>query len=229
MINYLTVSILSARSWAWIFTFRTHASLVWCTVWVYDTFRSAAFIRITEIFRQTRAGACTVRFSANGICSTWWWWAHIFSGYFYNCGEKFMRTMPRMILVLEEIWRAIMLQWKIVYLLGCGLHCTNGLPVYPLIQTHIGVWLIVRHSVFTAHEPGQGSLHFWLIHARWLEQSLLLLHSGLQFGGIPMNSLRQEQEGLLFSTRHWAFGPQGDGWQGSVGGTDGSRAERKIC
>lgn len=66
--------------------------------------------------------------------------------------------------------------------------------------------------------PGHGSPHFWRIHARWLEHSLLLTHSGLQLGGVPINSGKQEQDGLSPATWHWEFGPQGDGWQGFFGG-----------
>lgn len=36
------------------------------------------------------------------------------------------------------------------------------------------------------HDPGQGSLHFSLIHAKLLKQSEFIEHSGLQFGGVPI-------------------------------------------
>jgi hypothetical protein len=55
----------------------------------------------------------------------------------------------------------------------------------------------------------------------------LLTHSGLQFGGAPINSGKQEHDGKLFTTRHCALGPQGDGSQGlSCGGED--KAKIKI-
>jgi hypothetical protein len=44
----------------------------------------------------------------------------------------------------------------------------------------------------------------------------LLVHSGLQFGGEPKNSGRQEQDGKSSVTRHSEFGPQGDGKQGLI-------------
>lgn len=44
-------------------------------------------------------------------------------------------------------------------------------------------------------EPGQGSRHFSLIHARLLGHSELIEHSGRQFGGDPIYEAMQEQEG----------------------------------
>lgn len=56
--------------------------------------------------------------------------------------------------------------------------------------------------------------------------SLLLTHSGLQFGGEPMNSARQEQDGESLITWHCVFGPHGDGTQGfSRGGSSNAEIE----
>lgn len=52
------------------------------------------------------------------------------------------------------------------------------------------------------------------MQAKLLLHSLLLIHSGLQFGGDPMNSGRQEHDGDSPITLHWALGPQGDGSHG---------------
>lgn len=49
--------------------------------------------------------------------------------------------------------------------------------------------------------------------------SLLLTHSGLQFGGVPKNSGKQEHEGDSLITLHSALGPQGLGWHGFEGTT----------
>lgn len=49
------------------------------------------------------------------------------------------------------------------------------------------------------------------------------MHSGLQFGGVPVNSGKQEHEGESFTTWQIALGPQGDGWQRLIG-TGGSSA-----
>lgn len=61
----------------------------------------------------------------------------------------------------------------------------NGSPLYPLLQEHIGVWLTTEHTAFEPHEPGQGSVHFWLIHDKWLGHSGFMVHSGLHEGGAP--------------------------------------------
>lgn len=84
-------------------------------------------------------------------------------------------------------------------------------------QTHIGVWLTTRHSALTPQDPRQGSLHFWFMQAKSLGHSLLLTHSGLQLGGMPMNSDEQEQEGELLTTLHWELGPHGEGSHGFCG------------
>lgn len=49
------------------------------------------------------------------------------------------------------------------------------------------------------------------MQARWLGHSLLLTHSGLQFGGDPINPSRQEHDGESPISLHSEFGPQGDG------------------
>lgn len=47
--------------------------------------------------------------------------------------------------------------------------------------------------------------------------SLLLMHSGLQYGGEPINSGRQLHEGEFPDIWHWVLGPHGDGWQTFIG------------
>lgn len=49
------------------------------------------------------------------------------------------------------------------------------------------------------------------MHARLSAHSLLLIHSGRQFGGMPIKLGRQEHDGELFITLHKEFGPQGVG------------------
>jgi hypothetical protein len=41
------------------------------------------------------------------------------------------------------------------------------------------------------------------------------MHSGLQFGGLPIISERHEHDGWSLIALHCAFEPQGEGWQGS--------------
>ncbi|CAB0002809.1 unnamed protein product [Nesidiocoris tenuis] len=110
------------------------------------------------------------------------------------------------------------------------LHNENGLPVYPSGQIHWGVWLTTLQMASVPHVPGQGSLHFWLIQARFDGHSLLLAHSGLQFGGDPWKSGKQEHEGLSPTALHCELGPHGDGAQGLIGAccTGGGGARIKL-
>lgn len=89
--------------------------------------------------------------------------------------------------------------------------------MYPSIQLHIGVWFITLHRALVPQEPGHGSLHFCVMHARLLGHSGLTVHSGRQFGGLPMYLGKQEHEGLPPISLHSLFGPQGDGTQGFCG------------
>ena len=63
---------------------------------------------------------------------------------------------------------------------------TNGSPVKPELQLHTGVWFTTLQRAFVPHDPGHGSLHFWFTHAKLLEHSGLIVHSGRQFGGDPI-------------------------------------------
>jgi len=91
-----------------------------------------------------------------------------------------------------------------------------------------GVWLTTWHSALGAHTPGQGSLHFSLIQAKWLGHSLFVIHSGRQFGGAPMYPGKHEHEGESPTVRQIAFGPQGEGWHGLTRSTGTSCAEKKT-
>lgn len=64
------------------------------------------------------------------------------------------------------------------------------------------------------------------MHAKVFEQSLLLIHSGLQFGAVPMKSGKQEHDGESLFTWHRALGPQGDGWHGFFGSSYTSADEK---
>lgn len=52
------------------------------------------------------------------------------------------------------------------------------------------------------------------MQARLLSHSLLLTHSGLQFGGVPIKLERHEHEGEFPTILHKLLNPQGDGLQG---------------
>ena len=92
--------------------------------------------------------------------------------------------------------------------------------MYPVMQTHIGIWFLTLHFALYPHNPGQGSMHFWFLHALSSGQSLLIWHSGRQFGGEPIMPGRQEQSHL--SPRFlggFEKGPQGLGSHGSSAST----------
>lgn len=59
-----------------------------------------------------------------------------------------------------------------------------------------------------------GFIHFWLLQAKFKGQSELTTHSGRQNGGLPEYPGTQEQIAWPFASRHWLFGPQGDGKHG---------------
>lgn len=69
---------------------------------------------------------------------------------------------------------------------GLGKQLLKGSPVSPLGQLQIGVWFKTLHSALIPQDPGHGSVHFSLIQAKELGHSELMLHSGLQLGGVPM-------------------------------------------
>lgn len=62
----------------------------------------------------------------------------------------------------------------------------KGSPTKLSRQIQLGMWFTIKHWAFRPQDPGQGSLHFRLIHARFLEQSPFVVHSGLQLGGTPI-------------------------------------------
>lgn len=74
-------------------------------------------------------------------------------------------------------------------------------------------------------DPGHGSLHLLPTHAKCDGQSWLMTHSGRQLGGAPNIPGRQEQTARSSTERHSAFGPQGDGMQGVIGGFSFGSAE----
>lgn len=60
------------------------------------------------------------------------------------------------------------------------------------------------------------------MQALLLGHSGLMVHSGLQFGGLPMYVGRQEHDGDPPMSLHWELRPQGVGTQGSLYGSFGS-------
>jgi hypothetical protein len=106
--------------------------------------------------------------------------------------------------------------------LRIGEHLVKGSPVKPGGQLQIGLWFITLQRAWSPHVPGQGFIHLWLLHAWFWGHSELTTHSGLHVGGLPMYPVRHEHTACPLVSRHWLFGPQGDGLHGCVtGGTVG--------
>lgn len=84
----------------------------------------------------------------------------------------------------------------------------------PLGQLQDGLWFTTAHNALVPQDPGQGSTHFSLIHAKLLGQSGFMVHSGRHVGGLPMYCGKQEQEGDPPISRHCELGPQGEGTHG---------------
>lgn len=95
-------------------------------------------------------------------------------------------------------------------------HLINGSPVSCEGQLQIGLWFITWHLAPIPQVPGQGSLHFWFMHASAWAQSVLTTHSGLHVGGLPMYPVTHVQTAKPLISLHWLFGPHGDGLQGCV-------------
>lgn len=64
------------------------------------------------------------------------------------------------------------------------------------------------------HVSGQGSAHILFMQALSKGQSELIVHSGWQLGGLPMYSCKHEQTAWSLTSRHWLYGPHGDGTHG---------------
>lgn len=101
-----------------------------------------------------------------------------------------------------------------VFNLLLGWHLKNGSPSKRSGHLQIGLWLTTVHIADIPQVPMQGSRHFWLKQAWFRGHSLLWTHSGRHVGGLPINPGTHEQTPCPFISRHWLFGPHGDGWQG---------------
>lgn len=71
-------------------------------------------------------------------------------------------------------------------------------------------------------------MHFSFMHALSFEQSVFIVHSGRQFGGLPKYCGKQEQEGKSLIFWHCEYGPQGEGAQGFVVTGSTSNTARTI-
>lgn len=101
-----------------------------------------------------------------------------FNFYFKLYRVKVILTHTELVLTIRKLWECLHI--------SCKLQLSNGFPVYPSGQLHTGMWFVVIHLAPKPQEPGQGSLHFSLIHAILLGHSGFMVHSGLQLGGCPI-------------------------------------------
>ena len=104
---------------------------------------------------------------------------------------------------------------------GCWVHRENGSPTVPGGQLQMGLWFWTSQTANIPQVPGQGSMHFWAMQARALEQSEFRRHSALHPWsdvGSPWYPLLQLQTICpALSSLHSVFGPQGDGLHGFSG------------
>ena len=108
----------------------------------------------------------------------------------------------------------------------CFSQLENGFPVYPGLQEHMGLCWWTLQLALMAQDPGHGSTQREFKQALSRGHSLFVTHSGLQFGGDPTNSGRQEQTATPFNSLQLLFNPHGDGWHGFwiLGGSGGGGA-----
>lgn len=78
------------------------------------------------------------------------------------------------------------------------------------------MWEVVRHIALFPQLPMQGSEHLLCMQAKSNGHSEFIVHSGLQFGGLPMKLLEQAQTAFNPLRRQIELGPHGEGLQGST-------------
>ncbi len=91
----------------------------------------------------------------------------------------------------------------------------------------MGLWLTTWQRAFMPQTPGHGSTHFWPTQAVVRLHSELMIHSGLQSGGLPKKSGLHEHTQAPLSSLFWLLGPQGSGLHGSSG-TTASKNRKKF-
>ena len=100
---------------------------------------------------------------------------------------------------------------------GVGRQSLNPSPWNPCMQLQTGLWLRTRQSAFALQDPGHGSTQRWLIQALVDGQSELTIHSGRQFGAVPIMLAKQPHWACPATTVHCELGPQGCGLHGFGG------------
>lgn len=169
MTNNTTLSVHSASSRTWIFTFLINTSQIWRAFAITDAFRST-IRRRANVFCQTWTGWGIVNNSTLWIGTAGGWLTRILFWNIFNC-NIFEISFAGTFLVSNNILIA--------------KHLTNGSPVNLSGQLQTGLWFTTWQIAPIPQVPGQGSIHFWLLHAWMRGHSELCTHSGLQFGGVP--------------------------------------------
>ena len=123
--------------------------------------------------------------------------------------------------MLKAIKQEISAEWHCLPTAATGRQSLNASPVKPSRQPQTGEWLTTRQFALEAHDPGQGSTHFWLMQVRSDWQSELTVHSGRQLGALPIIFGMQEHCACPDTTWHCELAPQGGGLQGLGGSGDG--------
>lgn len=172
MIDNVANSIISTNSRTWVFTFFIETGFRTIAIRILRAFWSTNGVRISIIFRNTRAWACTIFLFANCICTTRIWWTR--SDWF----DWNIHWQRKKINTFQKNFCRCKLH-------GTGTHWVKGSPVYCNAHWQIPRWCITVHSALIPHSPKHGLLHLKLMHARFVGHSEFWTHSGLQFGGEP--------------------------------------------
>lgn len=168
MVDDSTSSIQATCSRTRIHAFLIQAGFVQRTLWAYDTFWTTSR-RGTDVVFLTRTDCVLIYFATFTIWSTRWRSTGVHRNWFGY--YKFVRKN------FSDHFQAINREKHLLF--GISWQTTEGLPVNPAMQEHIGAWLETKHSALTPHIPGQGSLHLLFRHDRVLGQSAFKIHSGL--------------------------------------------------
>lgn len=216
--NRFTLSIDTTCVYAGIFAFLIDTGLVRRTFTVARTFRSAIWWWTKVVWHTSTRGWSRDLFT-DRIRSTrrWSTWSYIC--YWSSCNKiiilKYWNTDNNIQYTKSDKQSTPCYYLKLKYLLN-GTHLINGSPVYLGGQMQIGLCLTTLHFASTPHDPTQGSIHFWLLHALLSGQSELTTHSGLHRGGLPRYPATHEHTACPFISLHWLLGPHGDGIHGFV-------------
>lgn len=176
VIKHMTMCRDSTWSWAWITATLINASQIAGAIRRWQAFWTAVWCR-SNIIGQTWARCLIAIYLALCVWSAKWWYTWVWR-------NKFVFWKRKTINLKSPCTK----YWFII--LRCVGRCTvthlmNGFPSNPMLQLHIGLWLLTRQLAFCPQTFGHGSTHFILVQALSREQSALEVHSGRHPGGLP--------------------------------------------